>query len=233
MNNDPPADQPEIASTPWKAVDGWVGVGILILLTAAFVALMSWWKNREFIKSAGILVNQSLIIIPLLVFTLRYKATWQDLGYRRFNALFLGVGCGLMLASLVVNLVNNLFFTWLGLDVQLEEFGAILKEMDSPIWLLLAGVLFAPFLEETFFRGFLYPAFRQSYGARWAAVLSSALFGVAHLSLAALIPTFIIGLIFCFLYEQTKSVWAGILLHALNNAFSLCALLLLVQMGYA
>jgi membrane protease YdiL (CAAX protease family) len=85
-------------------------------------------------------------------------------------------------------------------------------------------------VEELFFRGFLFQGFRQKYGWVNGMLLSSAIFGMAHLDLAALIPTFILGSLLAYMYHRTNSVWPGIILHVLVNAIGLFAAYAATQM---
>ena len=77
-------------------------------------------------------------------------------------------------------------------------------------------------VEEIFFRGFLFQGFRQKYGWVNAALLSSAIFAAAHLDPVALIPTFVLGIVLAYVYHRSNSLWPGIILHFLVNAFGLC-----------
>jgi membrane protease YdiL (CAAX protease family) len=54
-------------------------------------------------------------------------------------------------------------------------------------------------------------------------LLSSAIFAIAHLQLAALIPTFILGNVLAYVYHRSNSLWPGMILHFLVNAFGLSA----------
>ena len=51
-------------------------------------------------------------------------------------------------------------------------------------WLISFSMTLAcvvgPMVEEVFFRGFFYPAFRKYVGAVWAMVITSALFALVH-----------------------------------------------------
>ena len=48
-------------------------------------------------------------------------------------------------------------------------------------------------------------------------------FAVAHLDPVALIPTFILGCLLAYMFQRSNSVWPGVILHFLVNAFGLCA----------
>jgi hypothetical protein len=118
----------------------------------------------------------------------------------------------------------------LGVDTQGEQILQLFAELDSPLWFFIVGVIFAPVVEELFFRGFLFQGFRQKYGWVGGAFLSSFIFGIAHLDPAAFIPTSILGFLLAYLYHRSNSVWPGIIRHGLVNAMGLLAAYAATQM---
>jgi len=92
-------------------------------------------------------------------------------------------------------------------------------------------VILPPLGEEILIRGYLYSGLRSTMRFIPAMLLASGLFGLAHLwsgidgSLlwAAGIDTFLLSLVLVFLREKTGALYAGMLVHALNNiiAFSI------------
>ena len=129
----------------------------------------------------------------------------------------------------IIILLHNLVLLALGVDTQGDEIFRIFSELESPIWFFLVGVIFAPIVEEIFFRGFLFQGFRQRYGWVTATLLSSAIFAAGHLDPVALIPTFVLGAVLAYVYHRSNSVWPGIILHFLVNAFGLCAAYAMTQ----
>lgn len=75
--------------------------------------------------------------------------------------------------------------------------------------------------EEILFRGFLCGGFRHRYGVTWGIVISSLIFGAFHMSLVKLIPTAILGACFAYILSVSGSIYIGMALHFINNAFSL------------
>ncbi len=96
---------------------------------------------------------------------------------------------------------------------------------DPLVMALLAvfGILFAPVLEETFFRGFLFPVFERSQGASFAVFATSALFSLVHgaqydwrwQNLLLLLG---VGAVFGTLRARTGSILPSTLVHASYNA---------------
>jgi membrane protease YdiL (CAAX protease family) len=98
-------------------------------------------------------------------------------------------------------------------------------------WALLAfaltAVVLAPLFEETLFRGVLLPVLSRHLGAPGAVVLSALVFAIAHLSLAELVPLFVLGVGLGLLRWQTGRLGASVCLHALWNGLTFLNLLLL------
>lgn len=81
----------------------------------------------------------------------------------------------------------------------------------------------APILEEIIFRGLVYETLRKRWSFVVSAAFSSVFFGVIHGSISAAVVAMVAGFIFCMLYERTSSIFATIIVHAINNllAFSM------------
>lgn len=99
------------------------------------------------------------------------------------------------------------------------------QEMGRGLWTALMLILFAPVLEELICRGVVLTSLRNRYGTVAAWILSSLFFGVLHLQPLLVVNAFVIGLILGFIYIVTDSLWAAIILHALNNALAYVLLL--------
>jgi membrane protease YdiL (CAAX protease family) len=88
-------------------------------------------------------------------------------------------------------------------------------------------------LEELYFRGCLFDAGRQTMGPVRAALLSSAVFVLAHVSQIAgllreptfgaaghLLQVFALGCVLCLIYHRCGSLWPAIFYHGFLNASS-------------
>ena len=116
---------------------------------------------------------------------------------------------------------------WSQLDPGAEDDLATDLGADESVLSLLAVIfltlLMAPVVEELFFRGFLFGAFRRVMLWPIAAVLAGILFGAVHLGTPAifLVPLAVFGALLCWLYQRTGSLIPGMAVHAFNNAFAL------------
>lgn len=89
--------------------------------------------------------------------------------------------------------------------------------------LTISAVILAPLVEELVFRGALQTSLLRLFGERrWPALLiASAVFSIIHYSVVpwqGLIPLFVLGLVFGYVYERTGSLLTPILAHAGFNA---------------
>ena len=76
-----------------------------------------------------------------------------------------------------------------------------------------------PIYEELIFRRIIYDDTKKLFNAKIAALVSSILFGLIHLhgGYMKIIATMAGGLLSAYCYEKTKSLYACIILHSLNN----------------
>jgi membrane protease YdiL (CAAX protease family) len=159
--------------------------------------------------------------------------TWRDLGLRPLPldyALRIGIAAGL--AGLVaIDIIGGLL-SQVGLRPnQLEQFQFVLSEGPLAFAiLLLAAAVVAPFVEELFFRGFLFGVYRRRQPRGLAYIVSSVLFTILHLEpnrmnvaqMAGLsVGIFLLALMLAWLYERTGSLYPGMVAHAINNATGL------------
>ncbi len=159
--------------------------------------------------------------------------TWAELGLRPIRleyALRIGLAAGL-LGLVVIDIIGTLL-SQVGLQPnQLEQFQFALSEgpFAFVVLLIAAGVL-APFVEELFFRGFLFGLFRRRHPLWQAYVVSALLFTVlhndpSHMNLSQIaglsIGICLLALMLAWVYQHTASLYPGILAHAVNNATGL------------
>ncbi|MEM9345611.1 MAG: CPBP family intramembrane glutamic endopeptidase [Planctomycetota bacterium] len=135
------------------------------------------------------------------------------------------VGLGLAGA---VGLVVNLISEALGqpVDPVAHEALKTLREefsMNLLIALIISAVFLAPLVEEFVFRGIFQTSLLRLFrGMRWPGlIVASAVFSVIHIAVVpwqGLIPLFVLGLVWGYLYERTGSLLVPILSHAVFNA---------------
>jgi membrane protease YdiL (CAAX protease family) len=107
----------------------------------------------------------------------------------------------------------------------------------SGAWMMAGfGTLVAPFCEELFFRGLLFPVMLRRMGMLAAVVLTSALFAFIHASQlahawAAMVMLFIVGVVLTIVRARAHSLAASVLVHTGYN-LALFALLYVSTAGF-
>lgn len=215
-------------SVPWSIADTWLGVGLLVLLSMGMLVILLG-VGRQYLQSAGVLILELVYLLPILIIFGWRRISWKYLGFGKFSVNVLGIGFVLLLGAYLLIYLHNSVLDRLGIETQGEQIVEIFNELESPVWFFLVGAVIAPIVEELFFRGFLFQGFRQKYGWLPALLLSSAIFGAAHLDPASLIPTFILGCVLAYVYHRSNSVWPGIVFHATINSLSLIAVYVISQ----
>src|SRR6202043_3075426 len=94
---------------------------------------------------------------------------------------------------------------------------------NSAMLLLAMAVLVAPLVEETVFRGYLYPLFAKTFGILPGILLTGVLFGLLHAPQLGWTWGFVsllilVGVIFTFARARTGTVLASYLLHLGYNS---------------
>lgn len=134
---------------------------------------------------------------------------------------------GVAVAVIGVDVLNSLVLSALGLPTDtLAPFRDLLASPFLIVMLLLGAVVAAPFGEEMYFRGMLLSMFGVRM-RRWVAICAAALlFTVAHFStLSAWAPLFVFALMLGWLRVHTRSLFAPILAHLLNNVITVTFLI--------
>jgi len=221
------SEQVKRVSVPWSTRDVWLGMIAAALIVAAGWAIayslsaLSLRPDLDLWVALFPTLVELLFLVVVWWFSVRkYHASPKTLGFANFKFSVLAVGLGLLLAFYFFNGFYAYLLQALGLRVQ-PDLTPVLRQVSSPWPLFVAVVLVAPVAEETFFRGFVFGGLRSRYDWRWAAAMSAALFAAAHMQITFFIPAFILGCLFAYLYQRSNSIWPGIIIHVLVNAFAL------------
>ncbi len=99
----------------------------------------------------------------------------------------------------------------------------------------LSLVIIPSVLEEAVFRGFLYRRLRAVIGIPTAAIITSLIFGSAHLEFLdggslnyiAALDTLLLSFFLIWLVEKTDNIWASIFLHGLKNTIAFVVLFII------
>jgi hypothetical protein len=140
--------------------------------------------------------------------------------------LLLVVAGMLPLAALSSQLQNEIFklLPW-SQEQMAELMGSMLS---APLWVVVLIIGAGPALgEELLFRGLIGRGLVARYGVVLGIAITSVLFGIMHLNPAQATGAILLGIGMHFAYLTTRSFWAPMTLHFLNNTFSV----VLVKVG--
>ena len=104
-------------------------------------------------------------------------------------------------------------------QVELLE-GALLGSDLSTAFLFVALALTPAICEELLFRGYLQRQVERAGGAVASIVVVGVLFGAYHLRLSQVVPLSMLGIYMGFAVWATGSLWAGVVVHLLNNGLA-------------
>ena len=148
------------------------------------------------------------------------------------------MGRAVLLCLLVIPVVFGTMLIWqavllaFGFTPEEQDILKIIRGAKNPLvrgYLLALAVAVAPAFEETFFRGFMYPALKRRLGVAGGLAVVSLVFATIHLNLNAFVPIFVLGAMLGLAYEATGTILVPITVHALFNTANLVFLLLAPQ----
>jgi membrane protease YdiL (CAAX protease family) len=155
---------------------------------------------------------------------------------RQWSALRLRPLVGAALRWTLIGIPAALVFTWaLGevyvrlVPVPPEHFDPFRPLMGDPVGRLtitLLAIAIAPVLEEFVFRGLIQSSLERRWGALRALTATAFLFALVHFNPRIFPLYFVLGLIFGYGVYATRSIWAGVLLHAVNNTAAMVGIVL-------
>ena len=117
--------------------------------------------------------------------------------------------------TLSMNLVCNLLLS----ELYPELAEPVPSSVPAILISVITAVIIAPIGEELIFRGVILQTLRP-YGTGFAVFVSSLIFGLAHRNPPQVINGFFFGICLAIGFCKTNSVTVCVLLHLVNNAFS-------------
>ncbi|MBI3662802.1 MAG: CPBP family intramembrane metalloprotease [Acidobacteria bacterium] len=234
---------PDDLRVPWN----WTDVLIFIVFSLGVMVVLEYTMQTVMLTTGRVkmhdlpaflststvyvAVRQALWFASLLVFlffTLRPRRAapfWDTVGWCppqvgvlsrvTFYPLCLVAGAAL---ALVIAFASNLMAPKEPLPIQ-----AFFHDRQSIYLMAVMAVLVAPIVEETVFRGFLYPVFARSLGMGGGIALTGIFFGLMHAQQlwggwAQIALLVVVGVLFTLARARTGSVITSYLLHFGYNA---------------
>ena len=217
---------------------GWLLLGAIL---GAIVELAAGlFLPEQTIQDYGFIVSYPLQFLPAMVYATKQSRKNRPFlpGYSLNSGHFgpFGVGVAILLTVLLTfaaMFVIDLPAYW---NVQLttksslmarlyEEFQETMKQITAgAFWSCFLGTaIFAPIFEEWCVRGMVLRGLLTRKKPFWAILISALFFCIMHLNPWQGIEALIIGMIMGYVYFKTGSLLLTMLIHFVNNAFSVIA----------
>ncbi len=177
-----------------------------------------------------VVADQILIYIALFVYLwfqsrVRFNAPfWSTFGWRKLEpsrwprpVAYLGfIALGFALSA-SVQFISSAFPPKGKLPIQ-----GLLQNRDAAFALMAMSILLAPVVEETIFRGYLYPVAARSFGVFAGIIFTGTVFGLLHAEQlwggwAQIALLVVVGIVFTWVRAAKRTVVASYLLHVSYN----------------
>jgi uncharacterized protein len=214
------------------AVLGSFGVGLLVALGAGALGVnMAHLKNSTSEQSLFLIVSQvaiSFLLLAYLAAQMRLKFDspfWRTIGWKPLDtgatprpAAYFSFVLGGFLFAVFVQLASALVGTKAKLPIEV-----FFQDRRSALLLMLMGVLVAPVVEETIFRGYLYPVIARTCGVTVGIFTTGILFGLLHApqlkgGWGQIGLLMVVGIVFTYARAVKGTVLASYLLHVSYNS---------------
>ena len=229
----PPAEQPRwgVIDIALIAIFYLIATGLLTAIAFGIVHAIPRWRHYSISQLAA----EPLAVIPpqtvgyvltlfFMILVVRRGTSasfWRTIKFRWPDALLPYIATGFVL-SFLIQIASS--FLPIPKSLPIDEF---FKTTHAAWVLAIFGILIAPFFEELFFRGFLYPVLVRRIGFFASTVVTSLLFALTHEgqlahAWAPLLVLFIVGVVLTYVRARTHSVACSFLVHSGYNAFLFC-----------
>lgn len=236
------AKLPEDLRAPWGWPDllylvvSWVVFQFAVGITVGVVAVSQGMDARrlpELARHPTVVVGLTtamflfLMLFVWVLLRLRYGAPfWQAVGWRRFRpskitpatGVVLSLLGGIGLAVMIIPL-NAVFRAKTKLPIE-----QLFQDRQSALLLMGLAILLAPLVEETIFRGYIYPVIARSWGVTAGVLVTGMLFGLMHAQqlrggTAQIVLLMWVGVVLTWVRAKTGTVLASYLVHLSYNSF--------------
>lgn len=200
--------------------------GVFFLAMGGLATVNRWDGDLSRLAWLAAMAESVLLLSVWLIVVKKRRLSWNAVGVRlpAGGQAFL-LAAAALLGSLAFTSAYAFIVSNLGFDALMPEPLPPGLAGEGAVVALTALALGAwvPFVEEVFFRGFLFAGLAARYGLYVGVAVSAALFALVHFSLATIIPIFVTGVLFALVYHTTRSIWIPIAAHSAQNILALMA----------
>lgn len=247
-----PTEKPHVKSNGWSPLEA-VGITLFLYfigqliggLLAYGVALAvghdqaqaATWLSEAIVGQFVFIALVEAVTVGLLVWFLkRRRSNLQTLGLRGkpgirdLGLALIAIVVYFVLYVIAVSILKNLVPSF-NIDQQQQLGFHNPSHWQLPL-IFISLVILPPMVEEILVRGFLYTGLRRKYPLIPSALITSGLFGLAHLEAGsgqpllwiAALDTFVLSLVLVYLRERTGKLWAPMIVHGIKNTVAFLSL---------
>jgi len=202
-------------------------IGLLLLtlfLQVVFSALFTLMFNVLNIPVDSVFITglANLIALGIIIFrsVKRLDGDFKNsYALNSFNWKYIIVGIVFAVGiSIIISEIDNLTRVILPMPQFVQTIYNSMVHAEVNIWTSVFTLcIVAPVTEELLFRGLILQGFLSSMSKHKAVFLSALFFALFHVSPWQFIGPFIIGVVFAYLFIETKSVFPSMILHGIFN----------------
>ena len=158
------------------------------------------------------------LIMLAIFFSIRKERMSEKINFNKTSTKSMGV-------SAIIGIALN-FITVAVLISLPESIVAGYAESSSSLMnqnvviAMLSNVIAAPVIEEIIFRGLIFDRLKKGMPGVLAAVISSLLFGLAHGQILWICYASVLGMVLCYVFYKTGSIYTSIAMHLALNLTS-------------
>ncbi len=213
----------------------------MIVITESFlVKAFPAIKGNNFRMILNSSIMDTLVVVLVIYFTVsQYKDKLESLGLTLKNFIknvYYGILAYIALipvmiaivavTAVIINLTKYVPHVQPVVGLFLEE-----KNAKFLLYTSIFAAIAGPIIEEIFFRGFMYNAFKKYIGVFWAIIFTGAMFALLHAHMVGFMPILALGILLAYLYERTGSLVSSITVHMIHNISMVVLVFLVKQLG--
>ena len=200
-------------------------VDLIVYVLFFFISnLVGVFFNEILISNYGLENGGKIAYIPIFLFLIFISTIYRKVRCRLTQSPCRFVGNGRYSANSVLFGIIMIVAISIVTDPLVSMFPDDIAEYvklftSGNMWVtLIVTVVFAPILEEVFFRGILLKDMSISWGPRTGIIISALIFAALHFNMVQAVPAFLMGLLMGYIYIYThRGLSTVIVIHMINN----------------
>lgn len=211
----------------------------LLYLAAAFIPSVETFLNDStgtyalqgflsvFFIGGPFLLSYSILKSKKYVGILPFGTTYNK---KAAASLVMFLAPVVLISTIIINLISSIFQDAVGITFESGLEDMAVEGPLSAVVLTFTLAVIPAIVEEFCIRGVVLQPLRR-YGDKFAIVMSAAIFSILHGNMVQIPYTLVAGIYFGYLCVATGSLWPSIILHFINNMFSVIQLVVLSNYG--